>query len=202
MGRLLYVAKSKLPILNERVLENSGKVDTVIDLSNDIMALHNREKQSQGHDNVINTSNPTSATLKKYTSLLSQQGGISLVKPAGARSQGARRQMAGTSLRNLMSQVATLLVTSYVKGGYEKPKDLPIGSTLGHKVMEQITGQQMKPIHPFQHINYDMTSTYVFEGTIPKSPGQEQWARVSTATQARGTRNRKSIWTNQEDQWT
>jgi len=43
MGRPLYVAKSKLPILNERVLENSGKVDTVTYLSNGIMALHNRE---------------------------------------------------------------------------------------------------------------------------------------------------------------
>ena len=36
-----------------------------------------------------------------------------------------------------------------------------------------------------------MTSTYFFEGAVPNSPGQDQWARVSTATQARGARNRK-----------
>ena len=91
------------------------------------MALHNREKQAQGHVNIMDISTPSPATLKKYTSLLSEQDGISLVKPSGARSQGARRQMAGTSIRNAMSQVATLLVTSYVKGNYEKPNDLPAG---------------------------------------------------------------------------
>jgi len=161
--------------------------------------LHSRDKQAQGHANMMNTSTPCPAILKKYTSLLNQQDDISLVKALGARSQGARRQMAGTSMRNTMSQVATLLVTSYVKGSYEKPKDLPDGSNLGHKVMEQLTGQKMKPIHAFQHVNYDMTSTYVFDGAVPNNPGQDHWARVSTATQARGTRNRKSIWINEEE---
>ena len=126
----------------------------------------------------MDSTTPSPATLKKYTSLLSEQDGISLVKPSGERSQGARRQMAGTSIRNAMSQVATLLVTIYVKGNYEKPNDLPAGSILGHKVMEQLTGQKMKPIQAFQHVNYDMTSTYVFEGTVPNSPGLDQWARV------------------------
>ena len=60
------------------------------------------------------------ATLKKYTSLLSEQDGISLVKPSGARSQGARRQMAGPSIRNAMSQVATLLVTQAMSKGIMK----------------------------------------------------------------------------------
>ena len=67
MGRAPLVSKSKLAILNDKVLKNSGKVDTVRDLSDDIVALHNREKQAQGHVNIMDSSTPSPATLKKYT---------------------------------------------------------------------------------------------------------------------------------------
>ena len=116
------VYKKNMTTLNDRVLTNSGKVDTVNDLAVDINTLHRKEKENQGHFVLGGTTGLSRVTLKKYTSQLSDQDGISLVKPSSARPQGARRQMAGTSVRNLVSQVATLLVTSFVEGHYEKPK--------------------------------------------------------------------------------
>ena len=63
------------------------------------------------------------------------------------RLQGARWQMAGTSMRNVMSQAAILLVSSFIKGSYDKPKGLPKGSSLAHRVvMQQINDHAMKPI--------------------------------------------------------
>ena len=94
--------------------------------------------------------------------------------------------MAGTSVRNLISQDATLLVTSFVEGHYEKPKNLPEGSSLAHSIMEKVTGQKMKPILPFQHINYDMTSTYVWDGDVRSDAGQNQWAIKINVDQRRG----------------
>ena len=57
----------------------------------------------------------------------------------------------------------------------------------------------MRPIDLFQAFNYDMTSLYSFLGCAPNDPSHDQWARVSTASQARGARNSKSMWTNEEN---
>ena len=107
--------------------------------------------------------------------------------------------MVGTSLRNLMAQVTTLLVTSFVQGDYEKPTNLPGSASLSHKVMETVTGQKLKPIQPFQQLNYDITSTYVWGGIALDDNSSDKWARVSVATQARGARNRTSPFLNQEE---
>ena len=91
-----------------------------------------------------------------------------------------------TSILNLMSQLSTLLVSSFVKGSHEtKPKECPEGSCLStHRIIQRVTGQSMKPIHPCQQLNYGMTSTYLYDGTaVPDTLSQDQWAsRVSTAT--------------------
>ena len=65
--------------------------------------------------------------------------------------------------------------------------------------MEEVTGQQMRPIQKFQFVNYDMSSNYVFEGEKPGSKGQDHWARVSAKTQARGVKNKKSAWVAGEE---
>ena len=157
-GRPALVSIGNLPSLTNRVLQNSGKVDTVQDLSNDIVDLHQHEMEERGSKTIGNSTPICRHALKKYTSQLSFLPGISLIKPSGARSQGARRQMAGTSMRNVMSQAATLLVSSFIKGSYDKPKGLPKGSSLAHRVMQQVTGHAMKPIHTFQHLNYDISA--------------------------------------------
>ena len=64
-----------------------------------------------------------------------------MVKLSNALPQGARRKMASTSIRNLVSQVSTLLVTSFVEGDYEKPNNLPHGYSLARNIMKNIIGQ-------------------------------------------------------------
>eukprot|EP00536_Pseudo-nitzschia_multiseries_P019691 jgi/Psemu1/62401/gm1.62401_g len=114
-------------------------------------------------------------------------------------SQGARRQMASTSLRDLMSQVTTLLVSGFVKGSYPKPKGLTEGSFLAHSVIEKARCCAMKPIPPFKHLNYDMTSTYAFDGTSTHAPNLNKWAQGSSASQSRGARNKNSMWLDNKE---
>ena len=103
--------------------------------------------------------------------------------------------MAAKSIRNYMSQVAALLVSSLVKGNHaNKPSNLPDGSNLALSVMEQVTGMEMKPIKLHQHMNYDMTSLCTFEGDRPISKNSNNWARVSSKSLARGCRGTRSIW--------
>lgn len=41
----------------------------------------------------------------------------------------------------------------------------------------------MKPVELFQTGNFDVTSTSVWEGSVNKDKLNENWARVSTASQ-------------------
>ena len=104
---------------------------------------------------------PSPNYMKKITTVLGVQEGIALVNPKGARPQGARRQMAGTSLRNLASQIATTLCSNFVRGEYDQPSNLCKGAILAHNIMEDITGQKMRPIEPFQIGNFDMIPAFV-----------------------------------------
>jgi hypothetical protein len=110
------VTTSDLTSLNNGVLNNSGKIETTTDLTKSIMEL----EKAKGH---VMASTPFRSTIKKYNTVLGRQDGISLVKAGGARPQGVRRQMAGSSVRNCMSQIATLLVSHFIPGHYDTPND-------------------------------------------------------------------------------
>ena len=169
------------------------------DLSNDIVEAQKTERISRGYGHTITSKTPSLSTLKKIQSQLGAQDGVSLVRASGSRPQGARRQMAGTSLRNLMSQTTAMMSSSFVPGEYNKPKNLPEGSVAAHKLMEGITGLKMRPIRSCQQVNYDITTEYAFEGSAPDDLSRDQWARVSTKSQARGARSSKSMWRSEEN---
>ena len=78
--------------------------------------------------------------------------------------------MAGTSIRNCMSQTATMITSSFVPGKYDMPKNLPERSALSHAIIEEVTGQMMRAIGLHQAFNYDMTSLYAFLGSAPSDP--------------------------------
>ena len=153
VGRPTFVPESKFPSLNDSVLKNCGKVATLKDLSNDIVGIQESERSSRGYGTNITSNTPSLATLQKYNSQLGADDGVFMVKATGARPQGARRQMTGTSLRNCMSQIATMTTSSFVPGEYDMPKNLPDGSALSHAIMEELTGQMMRPIGLFQAFN-------------------------------------------------
>ena len=108
---------------------------------------------------------PSANLLKKCNYSLADQEGVSFVKPSGARPKGARKQMASSSLRNLAAHTATTICSIFVKSKYNPPDGLCKGAILAHKIIEEITGQEMKPIEPFQTGNCDMTLMFVWEGT-------------------------------------
>ncbi|VEU38750.1 unnamed protein product [Pseudo-nitzschia multistriata] len=70
-GRPALVSIRNLPSLNNRVLQNSGKVDTLQDLSNGIGNLHQQEMEEKGSQTIGKPTPICSHTLKKYTSQLS-----------------------------------------------------------------------------------------------------------------------------------
>jgi len=59
---------------------------------------------------------------------------------------------------------------------------------------KEVTGQQMKPMYTFQIGNYAFTSAFVWEGRDKENPPKDNWARVLTASQARGIRNNTSMF--------
>ena len=71
--------------------------------------------------------------IKKYNAVLGIQDGISLFKDGGERPQEVRRQMAGSSFRNLMSQIVALLVSHFINTNYDIPKYFPDGCVISRK---------------------------------------------------------------------
>ena len=65
--------------------------------------------------------------------------GVSIIPGNIFRHQGARRQMAGLSEKICMSQVFNVILSNFVKGKNETPKDFPEGCRISHKVVEQIS---------------------------------------------------------------
>jgi len=171
VGRPTFVPKSKIPSLNDSVLKNYGKVDTLKDLLNDIVDIKKTERSSRGYSVNITSNAPSLSTLQKYISQLGAHDGVSMVKATGARPQGARRQMAGNSLRH---NTATMITSSFVPGKYDMPKNLPERSALSHAIIEEVTGQMMRAIGLHQAFNYDMTSLYAFLGSAPSDPSHDQ----------------------------
>ena len=157
------------------------------------------QKIVESNGSSVTLPTPSVNLLKKYKYSFPDQEGVSFVKSSGACPQGARRQMASSSLRNLAAHIITTIFTSFVKGKYNPPEGLCKGASLAHKIIEDITGQEVKPIEPFQTGNCDMTTMFVWKGTASKHQSSNNWARVSTASQAKGERFVTSYYVNSEE---
>jgi hypothetical protein len=85
-------------------------------------------------------------------------------------------------------------------GVADKPTNLSEGAKLGHKLIEEACHQKMRPIPPWQIINYDFTSTNTCRWTSGRVDGiGDKWVRVSTKSLHRGVRNHTSIKIRGED---
>lgn len=193
VGRPVRVNDAQIESLKKKVVENCGVVQHPIkNVTEDILTMDRKK-------GFITKVAPCRATLKHCMHRVGGEEGVSVVPEKSARPQGARRQMAGLSSRNCMSQLATLILSNFTPGKYEIPKELPEGCRLAHKIAENIAGCQMKPIQPFQLINHDMTSTYVHDGVHQGDSKHDKWCLVSTTSQETGTRKRKSIIIDREE---
>ena len=88
-----------MPNLNNRVLQKSGKFDTTNNQSDGIIALRTKEKELQARLSIGSASRPSLTNLKTCDIKLINQEVISMVKPSSTLPQGARRQMAGASIK-------------------------------------------------------------------------------------------------------
>ena len=57
-GRTPLVSVTNVLNFNNRVFQNSRKIETASDLSKDIMSLNTKEKESQGHLLIVSSSRP------------------------------------------------------------------------------------------------------------------------------------------------
>ena len=187
-GRPNRVGGAQLGVLQQKVIEQCGVLQhPKKNLSTDIL---NMEKEK----GVITKGPPSNATLKLCLQQCAAAEGVSVVRESSARPQGARRQMAGRSSRNCMSQICNLILSNFTPGKYKVPSNLPEGCKLAHKIAEQVAGIPMKPIKPWQIINHDMTSMYVWNGSEQdeNKVACNAWCLVSTASQEKGSRKRSS----------
>ena len=65
VGKPSLVHESTLSSLNDGILNNSGKIDTLKDLSNDIVEIQKTQRNSRGYGHTIASKTPSLSTLKK-----------------------------------------------------------------------------------------------------------------------------------------
>ncbi len=185
-GRPPLVPQEALGLLNEGIHNHVGKVETREDLSKSIVAVIDQRYKDQNIDRRAKM--PSRTSQKKYNLKASVQPGVALTKLSGTRPQGARRQMASTSLRNLVSHMLTVGLVHFTPGKFKRPENLSPGAIKFLDLMKAATGIEMKPIHPWQIINYDASSYYAFLGTRNDN-GIDEWGRISEGAISRGTRS-------------
>ena len=176
-GRPPLVPPEQLDLLNEGIRNHVGKVETRKDLAQSIVAVVDQRYKDQNIERRAKM--PSRATQSKYNLQASIQPGVALTKLSGTRPQGARRQMASTSIRNLMSHILTVGLVHFVPGKFERPENLSPGAVRFLNLMKEATGIEMKPIYPWQVMNYDASSYYAFLGTLVDDSANDEWVRIS-----------------------
>ena len=171
VGRPPLISPEQVPLLNEGVKEHSGKVEKMSDLSNTIVAIASKSDQEQIEP-------PSADTQLFYNLIAANEPGITLTKASSARPQGCRRQMAASSLRNLMSQCCTVLEVQFVPGRFDAPQNLSTGASFMLKTLKAVTGVDHQPIKDWQAVNFDFSSYYAWEGVAPDDRSADQWLRV------------------------
>ena len=76
--------------------------------------------------------------------------------------QGVMMEMAGSSIRNYIPRIITLLASYLIIGHNYKPNEILCGHALSHKIVEQVAGKKMKPVGPRQISNCGFTLTFVW----------------------------------------
>jgi transposase len=151
----------------------------------------------QGNSN-ITTNTPHPVTVKKYFVEAAKQTDMAVVKKASTKSSCLRRYVASYSQRNVMSTICTAIYSQFRPGNWDKPPNLPPGSLLAHKLVEDLFGMNMKPVENWQIMNFDMTSYYTCAG-IARGQTDHEWRIVSSSAVTKDVKKIRSA-TQQEDE--
>jgi hypothetical protein len=81
----------------------------------------------------------------------------------------------------------------FIPGKFERPENLSPGAIKFLDLMKEATGIEMKPIHPYQVINFDASSYYAYAGTVVNDSANDEWVRISEGAISRGTQNQVSL---------
>ena len=116
----------------------------------------------------------------------------------GSKDKDKRRQMASTSIRNLISHIAAICYSNFrpVPEKWVGPKKLPIGCVQLLKMMKYVTGAHFKPLFSACILNKDCSSQYYVAGTLHDDHINNRWLRVTTNSLT--NRNKDSMWSNNE----
>ena len=121
MGRTSRADDSMVERLRAKLVKNCGIARHPN--SNAVMDILSIEKKSSKGE--VTYEDPCRNTINIFLQNVGTKEGVSLIPGRSARPQGARRQMAGFSVRNFISQVCTLILSNFLKGNFEIHKDLP-----------------------------------------------------------------------------
>ena len=143
------------------------------------------------------TKAPCDSTLQLYqakATLIDEL--VSLVKTKYTMNKTSRRQMASTSVRNLLSHICAIAYSNFFPcktrwhGYYKVTK----GAQEFIDIIQMVTGTFVQPINPAFLLNEDCSSQYFYSGIAPNRNKDKSYSRVKV--DAIDDRNRSSIWIN------
>ena len=143
------------------------------------------------------TKAPCESTLHLYQAkATSIDEEVSLVKTKYTMNKISRRQMASTSVMNLLSHICAISYSTFFPcvsrwHGYYKVSK---GAQEFMDIIQMVTGTFVQPINPALLLNEDCSSQYFYSGIAPNRNKDKSYSRVEV--DAIDDRNRSSIWIN------
>ena len=195
VGRPRLVAIESMKSLNEDISNTVSYAEGEDDFGDKIVTLKDGIDEERG---LFASSKEIDSRTKKLYQLISCKDNpdIHLVNYNTTMNKCKRRQMASTSIRNLISHIAAVAYSNFifVADEWEQPKNLSKGAVDFINLIEKVIGSHIKPIHPAFLLNEDCSSQYYYAGTSIDSKNTTKMGRVDT--QSLVDRNKSSIWRN------
>ena len=121
---------------------------------------------------------------------------ISMVKQASLMHKTVRRQMAAISVRNCMSHICAIAYSHFVLSSdkYCHPPGSMYGATNLMKMVEKVTGTNVRPIKKHYLMNNNGTPLYFYAGISRDDKRCNRWTRVSNECRYIRKRNISSTW--------
>ena len=129
-GRLPLLNPEDLVELKQVLRENVGKCSPT--RSSDDIQKKQEEKGTEATNN-----SPCRKIMKKYHNMLVFSDNEEEEKNDSEKSQNRRRKTATTSVKNVIAQICTLILTQFVPESHNTPKNISTGHMLAHSEEEK-----------------------------------------------------------------
>ena len=194
-GRPRLIGNKSIRLLNNEISQTVSYAEDETDLSNKMVSVKESIDEERGLIASSQTTDPNSVKLYQFISWKDNPN-IHLVNHNTTMNKSKRRQMASTSIRNLLSHIAAISYSNFrpAVDKWEQPNHLTKGAKDYISIIEKVIGAHIKPIHPAYLLNEDCSSQYYYAGTATDSKKQSKLARATTQTLL--DRNKSSIWRN------